>query len=601
MGAAALIEFEPTSLEMRFWEALALIVAACLLVPMFRRLGLGTVLGYLASGVAVASFLTLSFSDHPEDLLHFAEFGVVLFLFIIGLELKPARLWEMRGVIFGLGACQVALCGFVLAVPPLLFGLGWQASMVIGLGLALSSTALVMQRLDERGERGSKHGQASFSILLFQDLAIVPLLLLVELLAPASGEIGFKESLISVAIGIGAIAILVIVGRYMLDPIFRLLAQARMPEIMTASALGVVIAAAMLMDLAGMSYAMGAFIAGVMLAESSYRHEVEANIEPFRGLFLGLFFMAVGISLDLGVVVENWLIILAAVPILMLLKGVAIYTVSRLFRGGHNTAVLTSLALPQHGEFGFVLFSAASSAMLFDAQTASILVAVVTFSMAFSPLVERLAPYLLHKKTGDTIDEDFSDAGGDVLVIGFGRFGQVVSQALLSQDLRVTIIDNDPIRVREAGRFGVRIHFGNGTRRDVLRASGAARAKLIIVCIDDHARTDAIVRLVQAKFPQARLLVRAYDRIHAIQLMDMGVQDYVRETFESAISLAAKSLGALGYTEQECSDIIGTIRDMDRERLHEQALMVQGADGRAEAIRKIMPEPLIKRLKRAIT
>ena len=282
--------FDFSPLEIQFLEALALILIACLTVPVFKRIGFGTILGYLAAGVILGASLTLGFTEHPEDLLHFAEFGVVLFLFVIGLEMKPSKLWEMRGDIFGVGLAQVVLCGGVLAVPPLLMGLTWQVSVVIGLGLSLSSTAIVMQALDERGERASGHGRKAFAILLFQDLAIVPLLLIVALLAPSGEEIGLTRSLVNVGIAIAAIAALIFIGRYLLNPIFRILANSGAPEIMTAFALGIVIAAALLMDLAGMSYAMGAFIAGVMLAESSFRHELEANVEPFRGLFLGLIF-----------------------------------------------------------------------------------------------------------------------------------------------------------------------------------------------------------------------------------------------------------------------------------------------------------------------
>lgn len=290
--------FEFSPLEIQFIEALALILIACITVPVFKRIGLGTILGYLAAGIVLGASLTLGFAEHPEELLHFAEFGVVLFLFVIGLEMKPSKLWEMRGDIFGIGFAQVVLCGAALAVPPLLLGMTWQVSLVIGLGLSLSSTAMVMQALDERGERGSGHGRKAFAVLLFQDLAIVPLLLIVALLAPTGEEIGLTQSLTNIGVAIAAIAVLIGTGRYLLNPVFRILANSGAPEIMTAFALGIVIAAAMLMDMAGMSYAMGAFIAGVMLAESSFRHELEANVEPFRGLFLGLFFVAVGISLS---------------------------------------------------------------------------------------------------------------------------------------------------------------------------------------------------------------------------------------------------------------------------------------------------------------
>ena len=579
---------EPTSLEISFWEALALIATACVFVPLFKRLGLGTILGYLATGVVIGTFLSLGLAEHPQELLHFAEFGVVLFLFIIGLELEPSRLWSMRHDIFGLGLMQVLVCGVALSVPPLLFGFSWQISLIIGLGLALSSTALVMQVLEESGERGSIHGRKTFSILLFQDLAIVPLLLLVELLAPSATEIALGEALLRVAMAIAAIVLLIAVGKFLLDPIFRLLAGTKLTEIMTASALGVVIAAALLMDLVGMSYAMGAFIAGVMLAESSYRHEVEANIEPFRGLFLGLFFIAVGMSLNLGTVAGNWAIILIAVALFMTIKCAAIYCVTRTFATAHNPAVLTAFSLAQHGEFGFVLFASAASIGLLNAQTNSILVAIITLSMGLAPLARRLANLALRAAAPDTIEEDFSDANGQVLIIGFGRFGQVVSQPLLARDTEITIIDSDPARVREAGRFGSRIHFGDGSRRDVLRAAGAADASLIIVCVDNIEQANAIVRIVQSDFGQAKLFVRSYDRRHSVVLWNAKVDYSVRETFESGLLMSSKALAILGYDDEAIIDTIADVRKRDIDRLTRQA--AEAADAA-----EIKPKPLRKR------
>ncbi|WP_082140341.1 monovalent cation:proton antiporter-2 (CPA2) family protein [Halomonas sp. PR-M31] len=586
--------FDPTALELRFWEALGLIVMACLFVPLFRRLGLGSIIGYLVAGIAAALVLPFSMSEHPEELLHFAEFGIVLFLFVIGLEFRPARLWELRGTIFGRGLVKVLACGAVLAIPPLLFGLNWQASLIIGLGLALSSTALVVQVLDEKGERGSEYGQASFSVLLFEDLAIVPLLLLVQLLSPTGEEMSLGHNLLAVGVGILAIGLLIAVGRFALEPMFRILARARMPEIMTASALGVVIASGLLMDLAGMSYAMGAFIAGVMLAESSYRHEVEADIEPFRGLFLGLFFIAVGLSLDLNSVMDNALLILVAVPLFMALKGLAIYLVSRLFRSSHETSARTALALAQHGEFGFVLFSSAASAALLDNETASILVAIVTLSMAASSVLDRVDGWLFSATRSKSIDEDFSDAGGAVLIVGFGRFGQIVAQPLLAERLSVTIIDNDAERVHEAGRFGSRVHFGDGTRRDVLQAAGAMEARLVIVCVDDPDACDRIVALVQRDFDHLDILARAYDRIHAIKLINMDVKSAVRETIDGAFCVGTHALTALGYCDADAKEIIERVRSRDQALLDSQTIAGRGAPDRNATVERILPQPLTK-------
>ena len=582
-----------SALEIQFLEALALILIACVTVPVFKRIGLGAILGYLAAGVIVGASLTLGFTKNPDKLLHFAEFGVVLFLFVIGLEMKPAKLWDMRGDIFGAGLAQVVLCGGVLAVPPILLGMAWQVAVVIGFGLALSSTALVMQALDERGERATGYGRKSFAILLFQDLAIVPLLLMMALLAPSGGALGLAESLANVGIAIAAIAALILTGHYLLNPVFRFLANAGVPEIMTAFALGLVIFAALLMDMAGMSYAMGAFIAGVMLADSSFRHELEANVEPFRGLFLGLFFMAVGISLSLDAVAANWAAILIAVPVVLVLKAAVIYGVLRTLGAAHDLSVRAALALPQAGEFGFVLFAAAVSAGLLDAETSSILVAVVTLTMVASPLVERLAPLLIPARAGEGIEEDFSDAGGRALVIGFGRFGQVVTQALRRRDISVTILDADAERVREAQEFGSRIHFGDGMCREVLRAAGAENADVIVVCVDKPAVAKDIVNLVQNKFSRAKLLVRAYDRTAAIDLIHMGIEEPVRETFESGLRMGRAALLAAGIPEEDAAEAIEDVRRRDESRLQLQVQQTTGSGGDTlEALKKIKPEPI---------
>ncbi|HZC14705.1 MAG TPA: monovalent cation:proton antiporter-2 (CPA2) family protein [Thermoleophilaceae bacterium] len=586
--------FELSGLEVAFLEALALIALACALVPLSRRLGLGTVIGYLAAGVVAGAVLSLSFAEHPGELLHFAEFGVVLFLFVIGLEFRPARLWELRGTIFGRGLAQVLACGAVLALPPLLFGLDWRASVIVGLGLALSSTALVMQGIDERGERRSSYGQTAISVLLFEDLAIVPLLLLVTALAPTGAEASMAGNAAAVGVGIAAIALLILAGRYGLDPMFRVLARTRTPEIMTASALGVVIAASLLMALAGVSYAMGAFIAGVMLAESSYRHEIEADIEPFRALFLGLFFVAVGLSLDLEAVAANWLLILIAVPLLVTLKSLTIYAVARLFRSTHETAVRLALGMSQHGEFGFVLFAAAASAGILDPATSSTVVTIVTLSMALSSQSDRALGLFLRRGDRETIEEDFADAVGAVLIVGFGRFGQLVAQPLIAEGLSVTLIDFDADRIREAGRFGTRVHFGDGTRREVLRAAGADEARLIAVCVDDPGTADRIVDVAKREFPHLRTLVRAFDRIHAIRLMNAGADAVVRETAASALRLGAEALSALGYSAVDAAGVIESVRARDEARLKEQAVAASGARDRAAAVAAILPEPLTR-------
>jgi len=584
--------FDPSHIEVLFWNALALIAAACLFVPLFHMLRLGSILGYLVAGLAVQIVLPGALTEHPEELLHFAEFGVVLFLFVIGLELRPPVLWSMRRDIFGLGLAQMLGCGLLLSGAALAYGYDPAIAVVIGLGLALSSTALVMQTLDERRERGTLYGRKAFAILLFQDLAIVPLLLLIAFLAPTGDGLDMQQSLIRIGIAIAAIGALILVGRYALDPMFRLLAKTGVQEVMTASALGVVIAAALLMDFVGMSYAMGSFIAGVMLAESSYRHEVEADIEPFRSLFLGLFFVAVGLSLDLNAVVENWLLILAATPVAMLLKGLALAAVTGGFRLKRNDVVKLSFSLPQFGEFGFVLFAAASTAALINPQEASVLIAVVTLSMALSPLLARVEGLFLTKTPETLIEETFDDATGRILVIGFGRFGQIVAQPLFAQGFDVTILDNNPTRVQEAAGFGFRIHYGDGTRRDVLRAAAAEGVDMVAVCIDDPEAADAILARVQEDFSEAKVYVRSFDRRHSIRLINAKADFVVRETFESAVRMGRQVLIGLGVPEAEADHRIQDIRKRDRERLMEQAEGDISAGRDRMFTAPVKPEPL---------
>ncbi|MFD2740915.1 monovalent cation:proton antiporter-2 (CPA2) family protein [Sulfitobacter aestuarii] len=589
--------FGLVGMELAFLEALALIALACVCVPLSRALGMGTVIGYLAAGVVAGVGLSISFTRDPEELLHFAEFGVVLFLFVIGLEFRPARLWEMRGTIFGRGLAQVMTCAALLTAAALIVGLEWRVALIVGLGLALSSTALVMRGIDEGGERNSVFGQTAIAVLLFEDLAIVPFLLLVTLLAPSGEGATLADNLRATAIGIGAIALLILIGRYALDPIFRIVARTRTPELMTAAALGVVVFAALIMAAAGLSYAMGAFIAGVMLAESSYRHEVEADIEPFRGLFMGLFFVAVGLSLDLRALADNWLIIMLAVPVTVTLKGVGAYAVNRAFGTPHPIALRIAFAMGQHGEFGFVLFAAASAALLLPGDIASIVVAIVTLSMAISSQSERLYRAIVRQPARETIDEDYTDAEGTVLIIGFGRVGQLVAQPLLAEGVPVTLLDHDADRIREAKRFNERVHFGDGRRADVLSAAGAGTAKVIVVATDDPDTTLEIVRIVRRKFPGAGLQVRAHDRIHAVRLAGEGVPNeaIMRETWLSALALGGLTLQALGYADGDADDVIARLRKGDTERLDQQITVARDESGREDIIAMIAPEPVLKR------
>ena len=587
-----MIDYEPSHLELLFWQTLSLIAAACLFTPLMKKLGLGTILGYLLAGIVVNLAYAGNFSEHPEELLHFSEFGVVLFLFVIGLELKPQTLWQMRSDIFGLGLAQMLGCGALLAIAGALFGIAPSAALIVGLGLALSSTAIVMTQLDERRERNTLHGRKSFSILLFQDLAIVPLLLLATLLAPTDESLSLADSATNVGVALVAIILLILAGRYLLSPMFSLLSKSGVPEIMTATALGIVIAAALLMDVAGMSYAMGSFIAGVMLAESSYRHEIEADIEPFRGLFLGLFFMAVGLSLDIQTILDNALIIVAAAPLAMTLKAIALYAITRLFGNEHNTSVRTALGLSQHGEFGFVLFAAAAGTGLLGAELTSILISIISVSMALSGLTDKLLPRMLRHQKGSDPEEDYSDAVGSILVIGFGRFGQIVSQPLFANGLQVITLDNDTRRIEDAQRFGFRVHFGDGSRREILRAAGIANVKAVVVATDDPQCNSRIVELVKKENPEAQIYVRSYDRLHSIELNALKADFSVRECFESALALSRQTLIGMGTDETLASRIITDIRHLDLDRLRQQVEdgIMAGID--KLHIKPVQPEPL---------
>lgn len=580
--------------EALFAQPLLLLGGAVIAAPIFRKLGLGTVLGYLAAGVVIGPVLHLI--GGSGEILAVAELGVVLLLFIIGLELKPSRLWHMRRDIFGLGTSQVVLTGLVVTALVYAAGLlDWRGALVAGFGLALSSTAFALQLLEDYGDMNSRYGQRSFSILLFQDLAIVPLLAMVTVLSSQGGE-AQQSPLIEIGIAVAAVIGMILAGRYLLTPMFQIIGRTGAREVMIAAALFVVLGSAYLMQVAGLSMAMGAFLAGVMLAESSYRHELEADIEPFRGLLLALFFIAVGLSMELQVIVDNLALIVVAVPVLMAVKALVIYTICRLSGSSRNDAIRIGMLLPQGGEFGFVLFTTAAAAGLFSGAQSSLLISIVTLSMALTPLTAKIGQRLLVRETGEKeeMEEDFEGAGSDVLMVGFSRFGQIAAQILLASGRDVTILDDSPDRVRQASTFGFRIYFGDGTRLDMLRAAGIERAKIVAVCTHKKEITDKIVDLIRSEYPDVRLFVRSYDRIHSLELRARDVEYEVRETLESGLLFGRRTLEGLGATEDEAYEIGEDIRRRDEERLRLQAQ--EGILAGRELIHKrpVKPEPLIK-------
>jgi CPA2 family monovalent cation:H+ antiporter-2/glutathione-regulated potassium-efflux system protein KefB len=544
-----------------------LLGAAVIAVPLFKRLGLGSVLGYLAAGLVIGPFGLGLFSD-PQAILHVAELGVVMFLFIIGLEMQPSRLWSMRGEIFGLGLAQVALCIGLLTFVGLALGYPVAQSFVAGTGFVLTSTAIVMQMLEERRAMGLPKGRRIVAILLLEDLAIVPLLALVAFLAPGGEETTLADRLTGVAIGLASIAGLVLAGRYLLDPLFRILGKAKAREVMTAAALFVVLGAALAMQLGGLSMAMGAFLAGVLLSESSFRHQLEADVEPFRGVLLGLFFLGVGMSLDLAVIAASWQLIIVAVIAYMLLKMIGIYAVARLFRASNREAVERAVLMAQGGEFAFVLYAAATSVNIIDAEANAILTATIIVSMALTPIMIILHDRLMPKPAPSMEGVEAADnLSASVLLIGFGRFGQIVSQPLLGNSCSISIIETSTDAIRNARDFGFKIYFGDGSRLDILHAAGANRARLIIIGVDDREASLKIAELVKAEFPLVPVLARSFDREHAIELIHAGVEYQIRETFESALALGEKALEMLDVDDEERERVMEDVRRRNGDRL----------------------------------
>ncbi|MFI8008843.1 monovalent cation:proton antiporter-2 (CPA2) family protein [Acinetobacter sp. ABJ_C4_1] len=544
-----------------------LLAAAVIAVPIFKRIGLGSVLGYLIAGLVIGPFGFAFFQDSTA-ILHIAELGIVMYLFVIGLEMQPSHLWSLRREIFGLGTLQIIICALALTGVGLLFGFTWQVAFIGAAGFVLTSTAIVMQLLGDRGDLTQPRGQKIVAILLFEDLLIVPLLAIVAFMAPNHVVESTAVRLENIGIGLLAIAGLIAAGYWLLNPLFRLLAAAKAREVMTAAALLVVLGAALLMQVSGLTMAMGAFLAGVLLSESTFRHQIEADIEPFRGILLGLFFLGVGMSLDLSVVAQNWQLIVSGVIALMLAKALMIYIVARVTKSSHTEALDRALLMAQGGEFAFVLFSAALSAQVIDSTVKSNLTAIVVLSMVLTPIVGIIFKRFTQAKTKVSLENINIAEGlsGSVLMIGFGRFGQVTSQLLLARGVDVTIIDNNTDMIRNAEKFGFKIYYGDGCRLDILHASGAATAQAIVVCVDSKETTNRIVELVTHEFPLAKLLVRSYDREHSLHLVKQKVDFMIRETFESAIKFGGVILQELGVDEDEVERITEEIRDLDNER-----------------------------------
>ncbi len=549
-----------------------LLGAALVFVLLFRRLGLGAVLGYLVGGILIGPQV-LGLVGDANTILSFAEIGIILLLFLVGLELSPSRLWRMRRDIFALGAAQVVLCGLALFALILAFmGFTWQAALVIGLPLGLSSTAQVLPLLQSQGRLKTDFGQKSFSILLFQDLSIVPLLTIVAALSRAPVEAGTPQGfqlVLNAAIGI---AVLIAAGKYVLNPLLALVGRVSERELFVIAGLFAVCASAALMEYLGLSPALGAFIAGVMLAESPYRHELEADVDPFRSILLGLFFLAVGMMLDLNVVAANPLVIIGAAAALVAVKAAVIYTLGRLFGLDNSPAVIMALLLSQGGEFGFVLFSAAEGALLIEPSASSLFGAIVTLSMATTPFLMLLARRLAQRRTTSEAQLDDPEASPvtSVIVVGHGRFGQTASQIIQASGREVTLIDIKPDVIDLSNEFGRKVFYGDGTRVDLLRRAGAAEASAILFCIDDRGLDADSLVPIQETFPKTKLFVRAYDRRQSLALQPAKGVKIRREVLESAICLARDALEEMDCDDAKIERVVDEYRRRDLERMRLQ-------------------------------
>ncbi len=575
-----------------FFQAFVYLAAAVLAVPIATRLGLGSVLGYLVAGVVIGPFVLGFVGQEGEDVMHFAEFGVVMMLFLIGLELQPALLWRLRVPILGLGGLQVVVTTLVIAIISLILGLSWQMALTVGMVLSLSSTAIVLQTLKEKGLIKTEVGQSSFSVLLFQDIAVIPMLALLPLLAvkgdssvtlavngvsfvaaeqQGSALPGWQQALL-VMVTVGGI---IVGGRFLMRPVFRFIAATRLQETFTATALLLVIGIALAMQQVGLSPALGTFVAGVVLADNEYRHELETDIEPFKGLLLGLFFISVGASIDFNLLLQQPLLILGLVAGLAIVKFAVLFGLGRFFRLQLSQSILFACALAQGGEFAFVLFSFATQNNVLTKAVAGPLVAVVALSMVLTPLIMIVNDLLVQPRFVTAAPARAADAIDDnenpVIIAGFGRFGQIVGRLLIANGFKATVLDHDPGNIDMLRRFGFKVFYGDVSRIDLLHASGAEQAKLFVVAIDDREKALHTVELVRKHFPHLKILARAIDRSHAYELLRRGAEVVERETFDSALEMGVEALKLLGVRSYKAHRAARTFKEHDEQALQEMA------------------------------
>jgi glutathione-regulated potassium-efflux system ancillary protein KefC/glutathione-regulated potassium-efflux system protein KefB len=552
------------------------LLAAIIAVPLSRKLGLGAVLGYLAAGMIIGPW-GLKLIDDVEAMLHISEFGVILLLFIIGLELQPSRLWVLRKQVFGLGSAQVIATGLALGGITLLFGWSWQAALVAGIGLAMSSTAFVLQTLAEKKQLTARHGRESFAILLFQDLAVIPLLAALPFLAHSAGASGAAThgggGWADAAKAVAIIGALIVSSRFLIRPLFRTVASLGGREIFTAAALFIVVGVTLLMEVAGLTASLGAFLAGMLLADSEYRHELEADIEPFKGLLMGLFFISVGMSANLGLLAQKPLMIAAIVLGMMTIKFAALYVIGRMAGTAGSSARKLGLALAQGGEFAFVLFGSAAGAGIFTEPVAQMLVVAVTVSMLIAPLLfvleeKVLAPALDRKETREF--DSIEPQAGHVVIAGYGRMGQIIARVLSLKGLPFVALEKNADQVDTVRKFGGTLYFGDATRIELLRAANVGGARLLVLAIDDPEDSVKCAQLVRHSFPAVPIIARARNRTHAHRLADLGVTRYYRETWHTSLEMAQQSLLQLRIPPSEAAMAIAQFRDHDLELLRRQ-------------------------------
>ncbi len=569
-------------------QVLVLLAAAVIAVPLFRKYGLSAVLGYLVAGVVVGPWV-LGLVRGSNEVMTLSELGVVFLLFVIGLELQPSRLWALRRPIFGIGTVQVAATTVILALLGRLLGLSPAAAAIAGFGLSMSSTAFVLQMLAERKELGTPQGRTGFAILLFQDLAVIPVLVLLRILYQPGDHSGWQSVLIAVVVIGGLFA----AGRYLLRPMFRLVATFGIPETFSAAALLVVLGSAVALNAVGLSMSLGAFLAGVLLADSEYRHELEASIEPFKGLLLGLFFVAVGMSTNLGLVIDHPVLVVGLTLGLLTVKGAILFAIGKLFRMPTDAARALAFTLPQGGEFAFVLFGVAAGFGLLPRSVSDLLILVVAFSMALTPILVTVNTRLLdpwfassQPPAFDRIDEP----GNPVIIAGFGRFGQIVARVLRIRRIRFTALEISPEQVDFVRRFGNKIYYGDASKFELLRAAGAADAKGFVLAIDDVEASVRTAEMVRRHFPHLTIYARARNRYHAHLLMELGVTHIVRETLFSSLDLTARILGGLGVSEREAKRTLAIFGRHDEETLKRQFAVFRDEDRLIQTSREAAAE-----------